>query len=171
MELGDPPTDQRTERGRLDLVLDKLNGDLTELVEAVESGGLDQLDAAEKMAVRQRFETFRNRLPLIDHSLIADAEATDLAGSYCSSSLTSSCAGADSNNDPKSTPASDASTPNANRNIGVGDDRPTPHEEPSARAEPLVELCGELRHVRQRFAVDGSDRNRPAEAAGPEGAA
>ena len=31
----------------------------------------------------QRFETFRNRLPLIDHNLIADAEATDLAGTYC----------------------------------------------------------------------------------------
>ena len=32
----------------------------------------------------QRFETFRNRLPLIDHSLVADSEATDLAGE-CSS--------------------------------------------------------------------------------------
>jgi hypothetical protein len=31
-------------------------------------------------------------------------------------------------NDPKSTPASDASTPNANRNIGTGDDHPPPHE-------------------------------------------
>jgi hypothetical protein len=75
MELGDPAVEQRLERGRLDVVLDKLNGDLTELVEAVESGGLDQLDAAENVAVWQRFETFRNRLPLIDHSLIADAEA------------------------------------------------------------------------------------------------
>ena len=36
----------------------------------------------------QRFETFRNRLPLIDHSLIADAEATDLPGTYCFSTLT-----------------------------------------------------------------------------------
>ena len=36
----------------------------------------------------QRFETFRNRLPLIDHSLIADAEATTWPRSYCSSSLT-----------------------------------------------------------------------------------
>ena len=34
------------------------------------------------------FETFRNRLPLIDHSLIADAEASDLAKTYCFSSLT-----------------------------------------------------------------------------------
>jgi hypothetical protein len=30
----------------------------------------------------QRFETFRNRLPLIDHGLIADAETSDLAGEY-----------------------------------------------------------------------------------------
>ena len=36
----------------------------------------------------QRFETSRNRLPLIDHALVADAEATDLAGTYCFSSLT-----------------------------------------------------------------------------------
>ena len=54
----------------------------------IEAGGLDQLDATEKVALWRRFETFRNRLPLIDHSLIADAEATDLAGSHCASSLT-----------------------------------------------------------------------------------
>ena len=35
----------------------------------------------------QRFETFRNRLPLVDHHLIADAEATDLAETYCSATL------------------------------------------------------------------------------------
>jgi hypothetical protein len=37
--------------------------------------------------VWQRFETLRNRLPLVDHHLIADAEATDLAETYCSSTL------------------------------------------------------------------------------------
>ena len=79
MELGDP-AEQGTERGRLDVVLDKLNDNFAELVEAVESGGLDQFSAAEKISWWRRFETFRNRLPLIDHSLIADAEATDLAG-------------------------------------------------------------------------------------------
>ncbi len=88
MELGDPAADQRTERGRLDVVLDRLNDDLAELVEAVESGGLEQLDAAAKVALWHRFETFRNRLPLVDHALVADAEATDLAGTYCFSSLT-----------------------------------------------------------------------------------
>jgi Domain of unknown function (DUF222) len=35
----------------------------------------------------QRFETSRNRLPLIDHQLIADADASDLAGEYCFSNL------------------------------------------------------------------------------------
>jgi Domain of unknown function (DUF222) len=87
MELGDP-TAAQTERSRLNVVLDKLHDDLAELVEAVESGGLDQLTAAQKVAVWQRFETLRNRLPLIDHNLIADAEATDLAEAYCSSTVT-----------------------------------------------------------------------------------
>jgi Domain of unknown function (DUF222) len=88
MEPGDPPTVQRTERGRLDVILNRLSDDLAELVEAIESGGLEQLDAAEKVALWQRLETLRNRLPLIDHSLIADAEATDLAGIFCFSTVT-----------------------------------------------------------------------------------
>ena len=79
---------ERMERSRLDVVLDKLNGGLAELLEAVEGGGLEQLNAAEKISFWQRFEAFRNRLPLIDHRLIADAEATDLAGEYCFSNLT-----------------------------------------------------------------------------------
>ena len=36
----------------------------------------------------QSFETFRNRLPLIDHRLIADAEAHHLSEEYCSSTMT-----------------------------------------------------------------------------------
>jgi hypothetical protein len=87
MQLGDP-TAAPTQRGRLDVVLDKLNANLTELIEAVDCGGLDQLDAAQKLPVWQRFEAFRNKLPLIDHTLIADAEASDLAGSYSFSNLT-----------------------------------------------------------------------------------
>ena len=81
MELGDHSSD-RTERPRVDVALDKLNADFTELVDLIEAGGLDQLDAAERVALWQRLEAFRNRLPLIDHQMIADAEATDLAGSY-----------------------------------------------------------------------------------------
>jgi hypothetical protein len=81
MELGDHLSD-RTERPLVDVALDKLNTDFTEFVDLIETGGLDHVDAAEKVALWQRFEAFRNRLPLIDHRMIADAEATDLAGSY-----------------------------------------------------------------------------------------
>jgi hypothetical protein len=80
MELGDPA--ERAARSPLDVLLNKLNDNLNQLLETVESGGLDHLDAAEKISWWQRFETFRNRLPLIDHRLIADAGATDLASTY-----------------------------------------------------------------------------------------
>jgi hypothetical protein len=81
MELGDP-TAVRAARSPLDVLLDKLHDNLTELIETVETGGLEHLHAAEKIGWWQRFEAFRNQLPLIDHHLIATAEATDLAGSY-----------------------------------------------------------------------------------------
>jgi hypothetical protein len=42
---------------------------------------------AEKVAVWQRFEAIRNKLPLVDHRLIAHAEASDLPGSYCSATM------------------------------------------------------------------------------------
>jgi hypothetical protein len=54
----------------------------------MESGGLDQLTAPEKLAVWKRVETVRNRLPLIDHQLIGHGEANDLAKTYCSSTMT-----------------------------------------------------------------------------------
>ena len=57
------------------------------LINTVEAGGLEQLTALEKISFWQRFETSRNRLPLIDHQLIADADASDLAGEYCFSNL------------------------------------------------------------------------------------
>jgi hypothetical protein len=87
MELGDPVVG-RTERGRLDLALDAFDIALNDVIETVETGGLDQLTANQKVEWWQRFETSRNRLPLIDHNLIADAEATDLPETYCSSTLT-----------------------------------------------------------------------------------
>ena len=72
----------------LDVALDAFDTALTDVIETIETGGLEQLDAAAKVAVWHRVETFRNRLPLVDHALVADAEATDLAGTYCFSSLT-----------------------------------------------------------------------------------
>jgi hypothetical protein len=88
MELGDPPTAERDQRSVLDVALDAYDTALNGVIETVETGGLDQLTADQKVAVWQRFETLRNRLPLIDHSLIADAEATDLPGTYCFSTVT-----------------------------------------------------------------------------------
>jgi hypothetical protein len=40
----------------------------------------------------------------------------------------------------------------------------------SANIELTIEVCGEFRDVWQRSAIDGGDRNRPTQAAGPEGA-
>ena len=62
---------------------------LAELViEAVESGGLEQLTPQQKWPYGIGSKPVRNRLPIVDHALVADAEATDLAGTYCFSSLT-----------------------------------------------------------------------------------
>jgi Domain of unknown function (DUF222) len=88
MELGDPTVDDRFERCQLDVALDGFETALTDVIDKVEAGGLNQLTAQLKVELWQRFETFRNRLPLIDHNLIADAEATNLAETYCSSTLT-----------------------------------------------------------------------------------
>jgi hypothetical protein len=88
MQLGDHKTAERAEQSQLAAALDTLDKALNRLIDTVEAGGLDQLNAAEKLSFWQRFEAFRNRLPLMDHRLIADAEASDLAGEYCFSSLT-----------------------------------------------------------------------------------
>jgi hypothetical protein len=81
MELGDPTATTREPRSRLDEALDTFDAALTELITSVDTGGLDHLSAEEKVAVWRRFETLRNRQPLIDHQLIADAEANHLSRS------------------------------------------------------------------------------------------
>ena len=87
MQLGDPTATTRDPRSRLDEALDQFDAALTDLIGTFETGELDQLSAEEKVAVWQRFETLRNRQPLIDHRLIADAEANHLSEEYCSSSI------------------------------------------------------------------------------------
>ena len=87
MQLGDASAGERTERSQLDEALNILDAALNGLVDTFESGGLEQLSAAGKISFWRRFEAFRNRLPVVDHRLIADAEAHDLAGEYCFSSL------------------------------------------------------------------------------------
>jgi hypothetical protein len=71
----------------LDAALDEAQQALSKMIDILEAGGLDRLDAAQKVAFWQRFEIFRNRLPLVDHRLITDAEASDLPGSYCFSTM------------------------------------------------------------------------------------
>ncbi|HEX7210607.1 MAG TPA: DUF222 domain-containing protein [Propionibacteriaceae bacterium] len=88
MQLGDCSSAEHTRRTAVDAALDTLDDALTELITIVEAGGLDQLDTTDKVAVWQRFEIIRNRLPVVDHSLIADAEAADLPGTYCFNSMT-----------------------------------------------------------------------------------
>jgi Domain of unknown function (DUF222) len=86
MQLGDASAGERTEPSQLDEALNILDNALSGLVDLIECGGLDQLGAAGKISFWRRFEVFRNRLPVVDHALIADAEASDLAGEYCFSS-------------------------------------------------------------------------------------
>jgi hypothetical protein len=88
MHLGGLTATTRDPRSRLDEALDTFENSLAELITTVETGGLDHLSAEEKVAVWQRFETLRNRQPLIDHRLIADAESSDLPREYCSSTMT-----------------------------------------------------------------------------------
>jgi Domain of unknown function (DUF222) len=87
MELGDPTATTHAPHSRLDAALDTFENSLAELIGAVDTGGLDELSAEEKVAVWQRFETLRNTLPLVDHNLIADAETHHLPEEYCSSTI------------------------------------------------------------------------------------
>src|SRR5688500_997858 len=88
MQLGDATAAERTQGSPLDVALNAFDAALDILINTIQTGGLEHLSTAEKISFWQKFETSRNRLPLIDHSLIADAEAHDLAGEYCFSSLT-----------------------------------------------------------------------------------
>lgn len=60
---------------------------VTRLISAVESGGLDHLDAAEKLALWQGLERERRRLPVVEQALVADAQANGLAAHYAFASL------------------------------------------------------------------------------------
>jgi hypothetical protein len=88
MELGDSTTPELHQRTLVEGILDKLHDDIAELVTALETGGLEQLEADQQVAVWQRFERLRNKLPLINHRLIAAADTADLAREYCSATMT-----------------------------------------------------------------------------------
>jgi hypothetical protein len=88
MELGDSTTAERHQRSVVDEALDTFDAALTDLISTAETGGLDHLRPDEQVAVWQRFERLRNRLPLVDHRLIAAADTADLPREYCSATMT-----------------------------------------------------------------------------------
>jgi hypothetical protein len=88
MELGDSTTAEPDQRSVVDEALDRFDAALTDLISTTETSGLDQLHADQQVAVWRRFETIRNKLPLVDHRLIAAADAADLPREYCSATMT-----------------------------------------------------------------------------------
>jgi hypothetical protein len=88
MELGDSTTTERDQRSLVDEALDRFDAALTDLISTAETGVFDHLEPDEQVAVWQRFERLRNKLPLIDHRLIAAADTADLPREYCSATIT-----------------------------------------------------------------------------------
>jgi hypothetical protein len=88
MQLGDSAMEERDQRSPMEKALDTLDAAVTDLIDTAEIGGLDHLEADEQVALWQRFEHIRNKLPLVDHRLIANADAADLAREYCSATMT-----------------------------------------------------------------------------------
>jgi hypothetical protein len=62
----------------VDVALEVLSTSLDHLIKLVEDGGFDCFDNSGLLDFARCFERVRNRLPLIDHQLIADAEARQL---------------------------------------------------------------------------------------------
>ena len=75
------------EVGAVDDALDALNVSLDHLVKLVEDGGLEVFDDAQLVGFLQGFERLRNRLPLVDHQAVRDAQRRNLPNVLCQSSL------------------------------------------------------------------------------------
>ncbi len=63
---------------RHDLALEQVSLAVDHLVKIAEDGGLDALTTSQFVTFTQGFERIRNRLPVADHALIADAERRNL---------------------------------------------------------------------------------------------
>ena len=68
MQLGEPTTDERDQRSPLDEALDDAEQALTTIISLLAAGNLDPLSNEQTISWWQRFETFRNKLPLVDHA-------------------------------------------------------------------------------------------------------
>jgi Domain of unknown function (DUF222)/HNH endonuclease len=79
--------DSGIEPNPVDLALEQLTTGLDHLIKLVEDGGLDSYDNAGLLGFLQSFERFRNRLPLIDHRAIRDAQARSLPDALTQTSL------------------------------------------------------------------------------------
>jgi hypothetical protein len=62
----------------VEVALDVLSTSLDHLIKLVDDGGFDSFDTSGLLDFARSFEKMRNRLPLIDHRIIADAEARQL---------------------------------------------------------------------------------------------
>ncbi len=71
----------------VDLALDQLSLGVDHLVKLLEDGGLDSLDNADFVTFMQSLERVRNRMPLADHRIIADAERRDLPDAVTQGSM------------------------------------------------------------------------------------
>ena len=69
------------------VALDRFRVGLDDLVKIVDDGALEGFDDAGLVGFLQSFEQVRNRLPLVDHRVIAEAMARDLPGSLTQSSM------------------------------------------------------------------------------------
>ena len=78
MVLGGDQATPITEPTPLDHALDQLSTSLDHLIKVVEDGGLEGYDNIGLIGFLQMFERFRNRLPLIDHRAIREAESRSL---------------------------------------------------------------------------------------------
>jgi hypothetical protein len=71
----------------VDLALDQLSVSLDHLVKLVEDRGLETFNDTQLVGFLHGFEQVRNRLPLVDHSVIGEANRRNLPETLCQANL------------------------------------------------------------------------------------